>query len=297
MSLSETPLFKQILEIWNITITTVDKNAITVGTIIIGLSILIFGYFASKYFSKKILKKLLTKTDLDISYRATIESLTFYTVLVFFMIFAMRMANIPLTIFTVFGGAIAIGVGFGSQNVINNFISGLILMFERPVKVGDYVEVDGVFGKVDKIGMRSTHILSFGNKHMILPNSSFLEKNVLNWTLSDRFARISVKVGICYGADTEKATELLIQAVKEEESVVKKHDISVFFQDFGDNSLNFEVFFWILLRDIVDKSRITSKIRYKIDKLYRDAGIVIAFPQRDVHLYQQKPLEVQIRNQ
>ena len=196
----------------------------------------------------------------------------------------MKMANIPLTVFTVIGGALAIGFGFGSQNVVNNFISGVILMVERPVKVGDFVDVDGVFGSVDEIGMRSTRIKTFGNKHMIVPNSYFLEKNVLNWTLTDHFVRLPLRVGIAYGSDTEKAKELLLHAAQACKKVLNHKEQKVYFMDFADNSLNFELLVWIHLKDVMDRVEIESELRFKIDHLFREAGIVIAFPQRDVHL-------------
>ncbi len=188
----------------------------------------------------------------------------------------------------------ALGVGFGSQNVINNFISGLILLAERPIKVGDLVQIDSLFGNVEEIGTRSTRIKTGANHEIIVPNSSFLESNVVNWTLSDDRIRTVVKVGVIYGSPTHEVTRLLTKAVQDHGMVLPKPDPILLFTDFGDNSLNFEIHFWIRMRSVMERLRIESDIRYKIDQLFCEAGLVIAFPQRDVHLDSVKPLEIRL---
>lgn len=189
------------------------------------------------------------------------------------------------------------GIGFGSQNLVNNFLSGLILMFEQPIKVGDFIEVEGLFGEVEKIGARSTRIRAYGNKHIIVPNSSFLEKNVLNWTLADRFARLQVNVGVAYGSPVEKVRELLEKAAREEPKVISSKEPLVLFADFGDNALQFQLLFWIRLDDLNDRRVIESNVRFHIERIFREEGITIAFPQRDVHLDTTRPLQVEIRQE
>jgi potassium-dependent mechanosensitive channel len=289
-------LFKVLNAIWQYPILTVDENAITVGSIVIGFSLLIFGVLSARYLAKKILRRILSRFTLEKSVHHTFEAISFYVLLMFSTLFALSVANVPLTIFTVFGGILAIGLGFGSQNIVNNFISGLILMFERPVKVGDFIELDGLLGEVQHIGMRSTHIRAAGNRHIIVPNSSFLEKNVLNWTHDDSMIRVPIQVGVAYGSPTEKVREMLIQAVLSEEKVLQSPDKEpiVLFIDFGDNALQFEVYFWILLEDLWDRKVIESNIRFRIDHLFREAELVIAFPQRDVHLHTHSPLDVRM---
>jgi small-conductance mechanosensitive channel len=283
-------------DVWNLTIITVDNNAITIGTLCVGVALLVIGIFLSQRISKKIAFRVLTKLAVDVSVRHTLESLTFYILVVFFTLFALKMANVPLTIFTVIGGALAIGVGFGSQNLVSNFISGIILMLERPIKVGDFIEVDTVFGQVEHIGMRSTSILSYGNKEYIIPNSSFLEKNVLNWTYSDRNVQTSIKVGVAYGSPTRDVEKYLLEAINSEPGVLPDKLPSVFFTEFGDNCLIFELMFWIQLENLMDRRTLESNIRYRIDDLFRQNNIVISFPQRDVHLYPQGPIRVQMLN-
>ena len=192
------------------------------------------------------------------------------------------------------GAALAIGVGFGSQNVMNNFISGLILMLERPIRADDLVEVEGNHGIVEHIGARSTRIRSTDGRHIIVPNSFFLENNVVNWTLSDDLLRSSVKVGIVYGAPTRLAEQLIQRVVSEDPDILPKPPHEIVFDDFGDNSLNFEVYFWARVRSPMAARRIKSRMRFKLDDLFREHGIVIAFPQRDVHLDSLKPIEVRV---
>jgi small-conductance mechanosensitive channel len=204
------------------------------------------------------------------------------------------MVNIPLAVFAFLGGAVAIGVGFGAQNIINNFISGFILVTERPISIGDLIEVDGTLGGVEEIGARCTRVRTGENIHILVPNSTLLERNITNWTLSDKKIRTKVTVGVIYGSPVDKVKELLLRATEETDRVVKHPEPFVLFADFGDNALIFDVYFWISIEKVIERKRIESSVRFRIDDLFREAGIVIAFPQRDVHLDAHKPLELRI---
>jgi small-conductance mechanosensitive channel len=210
------------------------------------------------------------------------------------ILFALRIVNIPLTVFAFLGGAIAIGVGFGAQNLINNFISGLIILAEQPIKIGDLVEVEGNFARVEDIGARCTKISTGANVQILVPNSMFLEKSIINWTLSDREVRAYVTAGVVYGSPVREVERLMLQAVREHKKVHKAPEPFVLFDDFGDNALIFQIHFWISMSRLTERRMIESAIRFRIDELFREAGIVIAFPQRDVHLDTQKPLELRI---
>jgi small-conductance mechanosensitive channel len=199
--------------------------------------------------------------------------------------------NIPLTLFTFLGGAIAIGIGFGAQNLINNFISGFIVMGEQPIKIGDLIEIEGTFAMVEEIGARCTRIRTGANVHILVPNSSFLEKNIINWTHSNKEIRAQLTVGVIYGSPIREVERLMLGVADEHKRVKKTPKPFVLFNDFGDNALIFDLYFWISLTRIMDRRIIESEIRFRIDELFREAGIVIAFPQRDVHLDTQKPLE------
>lgn len=200
------------------------------------------------------------------------------------IITTLDMLNVPLTAFAFLSGAVAIGVGFGAQNIINNFISGWILMWERPIRIGDFLEVDDARGRVEAINTRSTRIRRTDGVHMLIPNSKLLENTVVNWTLIDRLTRTSVRVGVAYGSSCKQVAELIEKATIEQEEILNEPKPVVIFEDFGDNALIFESYFWVNATVERDLRQIRSQVRFKIDELFNDAGIVIAFPQRDVHL-------------
>ena len=192
--------------------------------------------------------------------------------------------NVPLTAFAFLSGAVAIGVGFGAQNIINNFISGWILMWERPIRIGDFLEVDGARGTVEIINTRSTRIRRVDGVHMLIPNSKLLENTVVNWTLIDNLTRTSVRVGVAYGSDCKLTARLIEQATRQQEDILTEPKPVVIFDDFGDNALMFETFFWVNATKERDLRVIRSQVRFTIDELFAEHDIVIAFPQRDVHL-------------
>ena len=192
--------------------------------------------------------------------------------------------SVPLTAFAFISGALAIGVGFGAQNIVNNFISGWILMWERPIKIGDFLELGDVKGTVESINTRSTRIRRVDGVHLLVPNSYLLENTVTNWTLVDQLVRTTVTVGVAYGSDVTRVTELLKQAADDHPKVLKSPERVVLFDDFGDNALVFDMNVWIHATAEGGLRGIRSDLRYRIDRLFNDAGIVIAFPQRDVHV-------------
>ena len=179
-------------------------------------------------------------------------------------------------------------------NIVNNFISGLILLAERPVRTGDLIQLGDLFGTVEHIGARSTRITTAANLEIIVPNSTFLENNVVNWTLANNMIRTSICVGVVYGSPTRMVTRLLKRAADEHGLILDNPEPFVWFTDFGDNSLNFELHFYIQIRNMMERRRVESDIRYKINELLNEAGITIAFPQRDVHLDTAQPLKVQV---
>jgi small-conductance mechanosensitive channel len=237
---------------------------------------------------------LFPRLGLDEGAAAAYESLLFYGFLVAIFLFALRTVDIPLTAFAVLGGALAIGFGFGSQNVVGNFISGLILLAERPIRRGDWIEVGGVYGNVERIGLRSTRVRTPDSIHVIVPNSSLLESNVVNWTLEDPVVRVKLSVGVAYGSPTREVARLVRQAVTEQAVILAQPEPVVLFREFGADALEFEARFWIRMARTVDRLRITSEVRFRIDELFREAQIVIAYPQRDVHLDTTSPLEVRV---
>ncbi|MEH6463658.1 MAG: mechanosensitive ion channel domain-containing protein [Shewanella psychromarinicola] len=196
----------------------------------------------------------------------------------------MEILNIPLTAFAFVSGAIAIGVGFGAQNIINNFISGWILMWERPIRIGDFLEVGEARGVVECINTRSTLIRRNDGVHMLVPNSLLLENTVTNWTLIDKNARTFVRVGVAYGSDVIKVRELIYQVIGERDDILPQPEPSVLFEDFGDNALIFDLIFWVSAVSETDIRRRRSEIRFRVYELFNEHNVVIAYPQRDLHV-------------
>ena len=294
MTEAATRIFESIASLWRAELLSVGGRGVPIGTVITALLLLLLGILLARWSSRQVASLLTRYAGLERGAAAAVQGLTFYVLLVLVFLLALETANIPLTAFTVVGGALAIGVGFGSQNVVNNFLSGLILMIERPIKVGDIVDVDGTYGRVERIGARSTRIKTFDNTHIIVPNSVFLEKNVINWTLSDNVVRTWVDVGVTYGSPTREVDRLVHRVLAEHGKILEQPAPVVLFTEFGDNALHFRAYFWLQMREMMDRRRVESDVRYRIDHLFRDAGIVIAFPQRDVHLDSTAPLDVRL---
>lgn len=210
------------------------------------------------------------------------------------VIAAMAMAKIPLTVFAFLGGALAIGIGFGAQNLINNFISSFILLTERPIRVDDTVELQGTRGTVQRIGSRCVHIRRFDGVDILVPNSAFLEKEVVNWTLSDDSVRFQFSIGVAYGSPTREVARILTEALDEHGVILKEPAPDIIFADFGENALIFTVYFWLNIRNKTDFRRVSSDLRHMLAKRFADAGIELAYPQRDVHLDAPNALRVEI---
>jgi potassium efflux system protein len=284
----------KIQSIWNMELWVIDEHGVTVKKLVMAVILLIVGLIFVKRIITLWIRRLLLRTHMKETTTAAIEKITNYFTVFLIVLFALRVVNIPLTLFTFLGGAVAIGVGFGAQNLINNFISGFIIMAEQPIKIGDLIEIEGNFAMVEEIGARCTRIRTGGNVQILVPNSSFLEKNIINWTLSDKEVRAQITVGIIYGSPVREAERILLRVADEHRKVKKSPKPFVLFNDFGDNALIFDLYFWISMNRIMDRRIIESDIRFHIDELFREAGIVIAFPQRDVHIDIHKPLEFRI---
>lgn len=282
--------------LWNFEVWQIDGRPVTIGKLIFALLIFIIGMVLAKFFLGMFQRRFLNRAQLKDTTAATIHKVISYITYLLVLLLALRIVNIPLAAFAFLGGAVAIGVGFGAQNLINNFISGFIIMGEQPINIGDLIEVDGIVGQVEEIGARCTRVRTGENIHILVPNSSFLEKNIINWTLADHKIRAKVVVGVAYGSPTDQVEKLLLEAVEKEDRVLQTPVPFVLFTDFGDNALAFEVHFWITVQRVIERRTIESSVRFAVDARFRQAGITIAFPQRDVHLDTLGPIEVQLRN-
>lgn len=279
---------------WEYELTTIDDEPITVRKIVFGLILMLCGYYFSRVLASAVAYRVCPRFGVTPAGAAVVRSVLFYLFVTAFAFASLEIVNVPLTVFAFLGGAVAIGVGFGSQNLINNFISGLILLVERPIRIGDLVNVDGIDANVEHIGARSTRVRTGANLEILVPNSKFLENNVTNWTLSDTRTRTFVSVGVAYGSPVRQVTEILNEVIRKHEKALASPEPIVLFQDFADSSLVFEVHFWINMKRMMDGAKIRSEVRTSIDDAFREAGIVIAFPQRDIHLDMSAPLEVRL---
>jgi small-conductance mechanosensitive channel len=191
------------------------------------------------------------------------------------------MAGIDLTQITLILGALSVGIGFGLQNIVNNFISGIILLFERPIQVGDTVQVGDLLGVVRNIGIRASNVRTYTGAEVIVPNSELVSGQVINWTLSDRYRRLELDVGVAYGNRPAEVIAVLEAVVAAHEGALKTPAPFVRFRGFGDSALDFRVYVWV---DYDEGLTQTSAILSEIYDALAEAGIEIPFPQRDLHL-------------
>ncbi|RMH72269.1 MAG: mechanosensitive ion channel protein [Gemmatimonadetes bacterium] len=282
-------------QIWNTQLITIGGNWVIVGDVVTAAFVLGLGMLFARYFIRKRTRDGFMRMGVEPTPAILIENILYYTTIFLIFLVSLQVANIPLTIFTFLGGAVAIAFGFGAQNILNNFISGLIIMIEQPVRIGDMVEIEGNHGTVEEVGARCTRVRTFEGIYILVPNSVFLEKTVINWTLSpNKNVRVNVRVGVEYGSPTQQVAQLLRQAVKEQASIIPEPEPIILFSDFGDNTLDFEVHFWVKINTLMDAQQVKSDLRFRIDELFREHGIGIAFPQRDVHLDTRQPLQVHV---
>lgn len=241
-----------------------------------------------------ILPSVYDKYQLDRGIQATLNTFFHYIVITIAVLFALSSLGFNLTSLTVFASVLGVGIGFGLQNIMNNFISGLILLFERPIKVGDRIIIDETIADVEEIKMRATVVKTRANERIIIPNSYFLEEKFINRSYADTRLRILVEVGVSYDSDVDLVKELIKESVyelKEEkwDNIILEPAPRVFFVEFGDSSLDFKVWFWINDQTDEREFRIPSDLRYKIFKKFAEHNIEIPFPQRDVHFFPNEP--------
>lgn len=264
-------------------ILSLDEDPITLGQLIAVALTIVVVLSLTSWLIRMVSQRLL-KGGRDANLVQLISRLIWFAALTVLFFTALSMLNVPLGAFAFVTGAIAIGIGFGAQNIINNFISGWILMWERPIKIGDFLELGEARGTVESINTRSTCIRRVDGVHLLVPNSLLLENTVINWTLLDKLVRTSVRLGVAYGSDVQLVSRLLQQAAEENTDVLKDPAYGVIFDDFGDNSLIFELNVWVYATAERGLRLIRSDLRFRIDELFRENGVVIAFPQRDVHV-------------
>ena len=257
---------------------------------LIAILVLVAAFIFTRYLKNVLRTKVYEKAQLEQGARHAISSGVTYSIIAVAALIGLNIAGIPLKSLTIFAGAFGIGLGFGMQNIINNLVSGIIIFFEKPIKIGDVITLDKeIAGKVEKISIRSTMINTFDRKTVVVPNSKFLESNVVNWVHGgDMLLRSKIVVGVAYGSDTELVKNCLLKVVDLHPDVKKDPAPIVRFAEFGESSLNFELYFWA---HILDRWMAISDLNFAIDKMFRENNIEIPFPQRDLHIRSGEPVE------
>lgn len=268
-------------------------RAITFGKLIKLVLILTAGWFMLKFLSRRLRTLATARLGRSPASANSIARWTFGAGLGLLIIYALKTVNIPFTAFAFLGGTLAIGIGFGAQTLVKNFISGIILLLERPFKVGDLIEVDGVTGQILRIGMRASVIEHFDGIETLVPNSVLLDNRVDNWTFGKTAIRGAVSVGVAYGSPTRETSKALLAAAVEHGQVLDRPEAEVRFEEFGDSSLVFRLLYWVNATN-TQRERVNSDLRYMIDKALIEAGITVAFPQRDIHFDTTQPLRVEV---
>jgi small-conductance mechanosensitive channel len=275
---SQTEAMKGVLSLG----VTIGSLRLTVGVVLIAILLLYGSVIASRAVQSVLTEDVFPKRQLERGAQISMARLVHYGFVLVGFLFALGVLGFDLRNVTIIGGALGVGIGFGLQQVVNNFVCGIILLFERPISVGDYIELDGQWAEIKKIGLRSTIVQNFDRADLVIPNSDLITNQVINWTLSDRMARLKIPVGVAYGSNVALVMKILQEAAAENESVAKSPEPRVFFMGFGDSSLDFELRAHLL--DIDNWFMTRTELILEIERKFRESGVEIPFPQRDLHL-------------
>ena len=257
---------------------TMTPLSIMLGAVIVLVALLSAGR------ARRLLNQaVVARTKLERSAAHTLSRVAIYLLVGIAVLIGLNVSGVPLAALGIFAGATGLAVGFGMQAILSNFFSGIIIMIERHIRVGDCIKVgEDLIGYIESINARSTTIATFDNYRVIVPNKAFIENEVINWTTQDPKLRIKVDVGIAYGSDTELARESLLEVARQNALVLREPEPQVFFLGFGDSSLSFRLLAWV--KDVTDYYKAISALHFEIDRKFRERDIVIAFPQQDIHL-------------
>lgn len=270
---------------WNLMESPIELGSFSMTLSNIGLFFIIiwFSMILARFIQTILRDEVLVRAKFDRGLPATISMLVRYTIITIGFFVALSAMGFEFNQLTVILGALSVGIGFGLQNIFNNLVSGLILIFERPIHINDTIEVNNMVGQVRSIGIRTSNIRTLDGAEVVIPNGLLISNEVINWTLSDKKRRIEVNVGVAYGSDVKKVTELFYQVIKEHDEAINFPPPMILFDEFADSSLNFRILFWT--DNYGEWLRIRSDILYAVNDILEKENIVIPFPQRDVHMY------------
>lgn len=269
---------------------TINQTPITLGSVAVFFFLFAAFVVISRLLVKTIASRVLRKLNIDRSLQYTLERTLQYLLLVLAAIVALEFIGISLSGLAVVFGFLSVGIGFGLQNVTSNFVSGLIILFERHIKVGDRISVGDTEGDVTAINLRSTTVRSIKNISIIVPNSEFISKNVINWSHGEKRVRIDIEVGVSYDSDLDVVLRCLREVAEECDGVLKEPKPDVLLDGFGDSAWNMRLRCW--LADPKGRPVVRSEINCAIVRKFRENGVEIPFPQRDLHMRSSVPLPV-----
>ena len=273
----------------NATIFVVNDAPVSLFKILVAVMIFVIGVFVGGYYKLYINKLMQKSHSMTMSTKTLLSNVGYYLILMISIVFTLNFLGINLSSIAFIAGALSVGIGFGLQNIVSNFISGIILMFERSIKIGDYIELSGdLRGRVSDIRMRSTTVTTNSNIDIIVPNQSFIENNVINWTMNDEIRRFDIPFGVAYGTNPQKVIDVVLDAVKKSgfnDIYLSNERITrVVMTSMGDSSVNFELLVWLIGSESLYPKRTTSRFMILIYNALYENNIQIPFPQMDLHV-------------
>ncbi len=283
-----------ISKIFNYTLFELNLTPVSISSIIMFILVMLIFYLSSRFTTKILFNKMFSRLKIEESTSYNLRRVSHYVIMVIGAIVAFQFIGIDLSGLAVILGLLSVGIGFGLQNVTSNFIAGLILLFERPIKMGDRITVGDTEGDVLEINIRSTTIRTLNNITIIVPNSEFISSNVINWSHGDPKIRINVLVGVSYGSNIDTVLKALGEVAEEHPEVLKNPEIDVLFRDFGDSSWNMDLRVWI--SHPKKHHIIKSELNIAIVKKFKEYDVEIPFPQRDLHMRSPLPVPMNINN-
>lgn len=276
-------LFIQIKSFLDIPVFSAGKSSITLWTLVVLVILILLLFSITRWLKVWIVTGLLAKSSVELGVRLAIGAIVRYIIIAVGLIVILQTTGIDLSTVTILAGALGVGVGFGLQNITNNFVSGFILLIERPIKVGDRIEVGPVTGDVVNISLRATTVVTNDNIAIIVPNSEFVSSRVTNWSYTDRDVRFNFPVGVSYRSDPELVRRLLLQVADQHAGVLKDPKPDALLLEFGDSALNFVLRVWTKQYSTTP-GVLRSELNFMISKTFKDQGIEIPYPQRDLHI-------------
>jgi len=284
-------LMSAVTEVLHFTLFEINKTPVTLSSLMMFLIMISIFLILSRVIRRIFLARLLVRLNMDEAKQYTMMRVTHYLIMVIGAIVAFQFIGIDLTGLAVIFGLLSVGIGFGLQNVTSNFVAGLILLFERPIKIGDRVTVGETEGDVIEINIRSTTIRTLNNIAIIVPNSDFVSSTVINWSYGDQKVRLDVDVGVSYASDLDTVIRCLLEVARENPEVLREPAPEVLHMGFGDSSWNMRLRAWI--SDPKRHPRVRSTLNCATVHKFRANGVEIPFPQRDLHVRSPLPLPLE----